>query len=183
MNIFEVIFKRIMDPLIHVIKEEPGTVIMLSCLYKCIRKFEKWQNPSDWNELDDVLNDILRRLSMESNNRLIAILITFVSSLTTLPMANTSYIKINTDFENLDQIKMLLEKTAEEKSAMISQLRESCRKYHNLLIGRWTKKLFEILLQQPIGGPEEMQLHLHVSFFKSILFALIILIIIQINFV
>lgn len=166
MNIFEVIYKRIMDPLIYVIKEEPGTVIMLSCLYKCIRKFEKWQNPSDWNEVDDVLNDILSRLAMESNNKLIAILITFVSSLTTLPMAKTSYIKINTDFENLNEIKMLLGRTAEEKSAMISQLREICREYHNLLIGRWTKKLFEILLQQPIGGPEEMALHLHVSLFS-----------------
>lgn len=77
-------------------------------------------------------------------------------------------LKIHTDFENLNQIKMVLGKTAEEKSAMISQLRESCRKYHNLLIGRWTKKLFEILLQQPIGGPEEIQLHLHVSFFSHL---------------
>lgn len=164
MNIFEVIYKRIMDPLIHVVKEEPGTVIMLSCLYKCIRKFKKWQNSSEWNEVDDVLNDILSRLAMESNNRLIAILITFVSSLTILPMEKTSYIKINTDFENLNQIRMILGKTAEERGTMISQLREYCRNYHNLLIGRWTKKLFEILLQQPIGGPEEMQLHLHVRF-------------------
>lgn len=151
--------------MIHVIKDEAGTVIMLKCLYKCIRKFEKWQNPSDWNEVDDVLNDILRCLAMESNNRLIAILITFVASLTTLPMEKTSHIKMHTDFENLNQIKMLLGKNVEEKNAMNSQLRENCRKYHNLLIGRWTKKLLDILLQQPIGEPEEMQLYLHVSLF------------------
>lgn len=164
MNIFEVIYKRIMNPLIVVIKEDQATVLMLSCLEKCIRKFDKWQNPSDWNEIDDVLDEVFKRLAFESNNRSISILLTFISKLTTIPMQKSTILKSNIDYENLEKIIEILNKPIEDRSAMIKKIRSECDEYHNLLVGRWTKKLTEIMLQLPIGKPKEIQLHLHVSF-------------------
>lgn len=156
-----------MTSIIHVVKEEPGTILMLSCLHKCIRKFDKWQNPSDWNELDDVLDVILKRVAFESSNRLTAILLTFVSSITTIPLQKSSVIRKNTNYENLNEIISIVNLSGDERTAIIKQLRNECSKYHNLCAGRWMKKLTEILLQLPTGQPEEMQLHLHVKLDKN----------------
>lgn len=153
-----------MDPLINVLKDERSTTLLLSCLYKCISQLDRWKNPSKWNEIDDVLNDIFKRILFESDNRCAAVLYLFVAKLTTLPLKRTQLFCDFTDFMNLDKVIAKVEKANEEQQTkQYEQLRNCFSMHHNLLIARWTKKLIEVFTQRTIiGSPEEIRFQIHV---------------------
>lgn len=153
-----------MNPLINVVKDEITTTLLLSCLYKCISNFDGWKNPSKWNEVDDVLNDIFKRILFESDNRCAAILYLFIAKLTTLPMKRPKLFCDQIDFENIDQVIAKVEKVnANEQAERYEKLRGCFSMYHNLLVARWTKKLIEVFTQRVIiGNPKEIRLQIHV---------------------
>lgn len=156
-----------MNPLINVLKDEQTTTLLLSCLYKCIKMFEGWKNPSKWNEIDDILDEILKRILFESCNRCVSILYLFVARMTTLPMKKPRIFINQTDFENLDEVIARMEKaTEEEQSEQYEKLRTGFSEYHNLLVARWSKKLIEVFTQRAIiGQPKEIRLQIHVISF------------------
>lgn len=153
-----------MNPLINVLKDEITTTLLLSCIYKCINKFEGWKNPSKWNEIDDVLDEIQKRILFESDNRCVVVLYLFVARLTTLPMKRPPIFNNQTDFEHIDQVIAKIEKpTEEEQRQQYDKLRSGFSMYHNLLIARWSKKLIEVFTQRAIiGQPNEIRLQIHV---------------------
>lgn len=161
LNLHEVIYKKLMNPLIDVIKDELPTVLLLTCLYKCVRQFNGWQNPSKWNEVDDVLESIMKRIPFESDNRCAAILYLFVAKLTLLPMKMPLNVSNQLEIECLDR---LIEKsTAPEQTEQYNKLRSIFEMHHNLSIARWSKKLMDIFAQRAIiGHAEEIRFHIHV---------------------
>lgn len=143
-----------------VIKSEQDTIVLLKCLYTCIDFDESWKTPSDWNKVDDVLEEICKRLVLEQDQNCLAVLFLFISKLTTLPIKQQEIIQKCTDFTNLKGI-MLKSKESDE----IVKLRDVCSKYHNLLCCRWMKNLKQIFLNQKLfGRPADIQLVIHVSF-------------------
>lgn len=153
-----------MKPLIQNMRDEDGTVLVLSCVYKCVESFEGWRNPSMWNEVDDVMEEVMDRIPMEVDNRCTAILFMFVCSLSTLPMKKPLIFKKLTDIEHLDQIIATCEKSTEEKREIFNQLREIFSSHHNLLIARWSRRLFQLFKDRDIvGKAEEIRYMLFVS--------------------
>lgn len=164
LNLHEVIYKKLMNPLISVLKDEDTTVLLLSCLYKCIRQFDGAQNPSKWNEVDDVVEHILQRIPFESDNRCAAILYLFVAKITLLQMKMPPIISNRLDIENLDRtIRHVENCTDDESSEQFDELRTIFQMHHNLPIARWTKKLLEVLTQRAIiGRADEIRFQIHV---------------------
>lgn len=164
LNLHEVIYKKLTNPLINVIKDEIPTVLLLTCLYKCIRQFDGWQNPSKWNEVDDVLETILQRIPFESDNRCAAILYLFVAKLTLLPMKMPQIVSNQLDIEFLDRLIVNVDKcTDNERGEQYDKLRTIFQMHHNLPIARWSKKLLEVFTQRAIiGRAEEIRFQIHV---------------------
>lgn len=164
-----------MNPLIHVLKDETTTVLLLCCLYKCVKNIDKWRDPSKWNEIDDVLKEILNRLPLEMDNRCAAILYMFVARIITLPLKLPPIFYDQTDFEHLDQVEANTESlTEEEQTELYNKLRSIFSGQHNLLIARWSKRLLNIFKQrQIIGMAPEIRFQIHVIvtkfYFKLIL--------------
>lgn len=157
MNIPNVIYKRLMHPLFIVCKDEPNTTLILQCLTKCLKSFNKWQKPTIWNEIDDVLGETIKRLAFEKECRNRMLLILFMARITTLPIDTIETIQNATNVINMRQHKLLDEGTFDE-------LRNVTGTYHNLLVARWTKKLMEYFKQQIIvGTPQEIKQQLNVS--------------------
>lgn len=145
-----------MNPLIVVVTDEVNITLLLSCLLKCAKTFSSWKDPSQWNEVDDILEEVMRRLAFENDYRRQMILILFISRITTLPLDKNVSVRNATDFSQLTNIIPL-------NVVAVKKLREICGTYHNLLVGRWTKKLVEYLTQQTIlGRPEQIQQQLNV---------------------
>lgn len=154
-----------MTPLIVTMKEETTVVLVMTCVMKCIESFDGWRNPSTWNEVDDVLEEILKRIPFETDNRSAAIHFLFVLSLTTVSMENKPRILLDQiDFKNLDAVLKSTERGTEAKSKLFNELRNIFASYHNLLIARWSKKLIEIFKQRTaiVGSPSEIRYMLHV---------------------
>lgn len=164
MNLHEVIYKKLMNPLINVLKDEITTVLLLTCLYKCVRQFNGWQNPSKWNEVDDVLDDVMKRIPFESDNRCAAILYLFVAKLTLLPMKVPQIASKQLDIEHLDRLIGHVEKcTDDERSEQYGKMRDIFQMHHNLAVARWSKKLLEVFTQRAIiGRAEEIRFQIHV---------------------
>lgn len=157
LNIPNVIYKRLMNPLFIVCKDEPNTTLMLRCLTKCLKSFNKWQNPTIWNEIDDVLAETIKRLAFEKEPRSHMLLILFMARITTLPLDKIEIIRNATNVINMNQHKLLDDDAFDE-------LRNVTETYHNLLVARWTKKLMEYFKQQTIvGTPQEIKQQLNVS--------------------
>lgn len=153
-----------MKPLIQNMRDEDGTILVLSCVYKCVESFEGWHNPSMWNEVDDVMEEVMNRIPMEVDNRCTAILFMFVCSLTTLPMKKPLIFNKLTDIEHLDLVIATCEKSTEEKREIFDQLREIFGSHHNLLIARWSRRLFQLFKDRDIvGKAEEIRYMLFVS--------------------
>lgn len=144
-----------MKSLIQNMTDEDGTVLVLKCLYKCVESLKGWHNPSMWNEVDDILEVIMDRIPIESDNRCTAILFMFVCSLTTLPMEKPQIFSRLVDIEHLDEMIKKCEKSAEEKREIFSQLRDIFSSHHNLLIARWTKRLLKMYKERDIIGKAE----------------------------
>ncbi|XP_055323516.1 uncharacterized protein LOC129578662 [Sitodiplosis mosellana] len=155
LNLYQVISKKLMQPLIQNMTDEEGTVLVLSCVYKCIESFEGWRDPSMWNEVDDVLEIIMDRIPIETDNRCTAILFMFVCSVTTLPMEKPRIFSSLTDIEHLDQVIATCVKPAGEKLEIFSQLRDIFSSHHNLLIGRWSKRLLRMFKDRDVIGKAE----------------------------
>lgn len=152
-----------MNPLITIAKDEVSMTLVLSCLLKCIKAFDKWQNPSEWNEIDDIFDEIMKRLAFETDTRCFTILLLFISRITTLPIQKMAIIQSSTNFEHLNDIISAMDNSC-DGSKQANQLRDTCKNYHNLLISRWTKKLMEIFTQKTVAVlPNEIKLQLHVS--------------------
>lgn len=153
-----------MNPLINVLKDEITTILLLTCLHKCIRHFDGWHNPSKWNEVDDVLDNIMQRIPFESDNRCASILYLFVAKLTLLPMKMPQIVSNQLDVEYLDRIIGNVEKcTDNERSEQYDKLRDVFQMHHNLPIARWSKKLLELFTQRAIiGRAEEIRFQIHV---------------------
>lgn len=160
----EVIYKKLMDPLIVVIKDEQPTVLLLSCLYKCVQQLDIWQNPSKWNEVDDVLDSVMKRIPFETDNRCAAILYLFVTKLTLVPMKMPVNVSNQLDFEYLNRLIGAVEKaTANDQTENYDKLRAIFHMHHNLAIARWSKKLMEIFTERAIiGHAEEIRFQIHV---------------------
>lgn len=158
-----------MNPLINVIKDEITTVLLLNCLHKCIQQFNGWKNTSKWNEVDDVLENIMKRIPFESDNRCAAILYLFVAKLTLLPMKIPQIVSNQLDIEYLDRIVVNVEKCTEnERSEQYDKLRAIFQMHHNLPIARWSKKLLEVFTQRAIiGRAEEIRFQIHVMHFGT----------------
>lgn len=167
LNLYQVIFEKMMKPLIQIVKDEANTTLLLCCLHKCIEAFNGWREPSTWNEVDDVLEEILKRLPFESDDRCAAILILFISSITTLPMSKPKIVRNQLQFDYLERIISIDDKKAEKQQ--FNELRTIFSMNHNLLIARWSKKLIEAFTQRTIiGKPNEIRLQIHVSVVKII---------------
>lgn len=165
LNLYQVIFKKLMKPLIQNMTDENGTVLVLSCVYKCVESFEGWHKPTVWNEVDDVLEEVLNRIPLEVDNRCTAILFMFVCSLTTLPMKKPQLFSKLTDIEHLNEVIATCKKSKEEKDEIFNQLREIFSSYNNLPIARWSKRLFKIYRDRDIiGKAEEIKYMLFVRY-------------------
>lgn len=165
LNLHEVIYKKLMNPMISVLKDEVPTVLLLTAVYKCVRQFSGWQNPSKWNEVDDVLDEVMKRLPLESDNRCVAILYLFVGKLTLLPMKVPQIASKALDIEHLDRIIAHVEKcTDDDRSEQYGKLRDISQTHHNLPVARWSKKLLEVFAQRAIiGRAEEIRFQIHVN--------------------
>lgn len=167
LNLHEVVYKKLMNPLINVIKDEHPTALLLICLYKCIRQFDGGEDLSKWNEVDDVLDDVMKRIPLESDNRCAAILYLFVAKLTLSSMKMPSIISNQLDIENLDRLIYNVEKCMDdddERSEQYDKLRTIFQMHHNLPIARWSKKLLEVFTQRAIiGRAEEIRFQIHVN--------------------
>lgn len=154
-----------MNPLINVLKDEVTTTLLLTCLYKCVRQFKGWSNPSKWNEMDDVLDDVMKRIVFETDNRSAAILYLFVAKLTLLPMKIPQIVSNQMDIKHLDRTIGNVDKCSDsERSEQYDKLRDIFQMHHNLPIARWSKKLLEVFTQRAIvGHAEEIRFQIHVS--------------------
>lgn len=153
-----------MKPLIHNMTDEDDTVLISKCVYKCVESFKGWHDPSMWNEVDDVLEVVMDRIAIETDNRCTAILFMFVCSLTTLPMEKPQIFSRLVDIEHLDQMITTCAKSAEEKREIFGQLRDIFSSHHNLLIARWTKRLLKMYKERDIiGKAEEIRFMLFVG--------------------
>lgn len=144
-----------MNPLIKIITDETGTVLVLSCVYKCIESFEGWRKPSNWNEVDDVMEEVMDRILIEVDNRCTAILYMFACNITTLPMKRPAIFSNLIDIEHLDRVIATCEKSVDEKHEIFKQLREIFSAHHNQLVARWTKRLFKTFEDRDIIGKAE----------------------------
>lgn len=150
-----------MDPLIVIIKDEAITVTLLECLYKCIENDTSWKQPSDWNKIDDILEEILKRIAFENDNRCISNLFLFVAKLTSLPIKDNDVLQKEIKFSVIDKTS---EKNADAIVNNFDNLRDVCRIYDNLLIYRWIKKLFQLFGHQTfLGRTEDTRIQLHVN--------------------
>lgn len=150
LNIFEAIYEKLLRPLIVIIKEELAIVDLLDCLYKCARHDECWKNPSEWNKIDDILEEILKRTELESDRRIIGIFLTFIAKVTALPVENNSILQraLNTHLPWKEY----------------EGLREFCKTNNNLLAYRWAKKLMKLFNNQELlGSSKETTLQLSVG--------------------
>lgn len=164
LNIYRVVFEKLMKPLIQIITDETGTVLILSCAYKCIESFDGWHKPDKWNEVDDILEEVMKRIPIEMDNRCTAVLYMFVCSITTLPLKKSRKFSELTDVTNLDHIIATANKSAEKKREIFNGLRTMFSSHHNLLIARWSKRIVRIFKERDIiGKAEEIRFLLFVS--------------------
>lgn len=153
-----------MTPLVATMKDEEITVLVMRCLMKCVQSFDGWRNPSEWNEIDDVIEAILKRIPFETDNRLAAIHFMFIMSITTVSMDNKPRMfQEQIDFSKFPRVLTHIEKSPDENSKLFDELRNVFASHHNLLIARWSKKLIEVFKQRTIvGKPNEIRFMLHV---------------------
>lgn len=147
-----------MNPLVVVVKEESTISMLLACLYKCIEHDSGWKEPSEWNKVDDVLEAIAKRVAFENDSRCVARYFLFIAQLTTLPIKENLIVQAAVNADKLD--------SSSEQAELVNytQLREICQIHDNLLVYRWTKKLFELYKHQTfLGQSSDIRLHLHVS--------------------
>lgn len=158
MNVFEAIYKKLLDPLIVIIKDESAIVTLLDCLYNCVKHDDSWKTPSDWNKVDDIVEEILKRVTLESDRRIISIFLLFIAKLTSLTIESNILIQNMVDFS-------ILESSIERlgKSIRYDEMRKFCQTNNNLLAYRWTKKLLNLFKSQALlGWSKETRLQLNV---------------------
>ncbi|XP_031616663.1 uncharacterized protein LOC116336734 [Contarinia nasturtii] len=155
LNIYRVVFEKLIKTLIKIITDESGTVLILSCAYKCIETFDGWRTPVKWNEVDDALEEVMKRIPFEVDNRCTAILFMFVCRVTTLPMEKSRIFSKLTDVTNLDYVIETAKKSAEDKREIFNELRNIFSSHHNLLIARWLRRLVKIFQDRDIIGKAE----------------------------
>lgn len=152
-----------MKPLITILTDEECTVLIYGCVYKCVKLIGKWKNPAEWNEVDDVLEDIMKRIPVESDNRCVAIIFLFILKLTTMPMDRPRIFNDLIDFEHLDDVMKASKMSNEQRRKMFNELRNIFKSHHNLLIARWSKRLIEIYKDRDVfGKPEDIRFQLYV---------------------
>lgn len=160
LNIFGVIQKRLAGPLIISSTDATNTSLILSCLVHCMKMSTCWQDPSKWNDMDDIIAEVMQRLALESKDDCRMILLLFLARITTLPLWKKAPGHITyktTNFMDLDRAWPLDTETFE-------LLRVECEKFHNLWIGRWNKKLMEYLTQLDIvGNADSIRMQVNVS--------------------
>lgn len=151
------------NPLLQILTDEENTTLILSCIYKCIEALPGWKNPSKWNEIDDVLEDLMNRLQIESDNRCVAIIFLFILKLTTLGMKRPKLFSDLIDFEHLDKVNAISRKTNEKRRELFNELRNIFQSHHNLHIARWSRKLIEIYkIRDIFGKSDEIRFQLFV---------------------
>lgn len=163
-----------MNPLLQVLTDEENTTLILSCIYKCIEALPGWKDPTTWNEIDDVLEDLMKRIQIESDNRCVAIIFLFILKLTTLGMDRPKLFSKLIDFEHLDKVVAVSRKSNEERRELFNELRNIFKSYHNLHIARWSKKLIEIYKSRDIfGKSDDIRFHIFVSILNKNVFLFI----------
>lgn len=159
MNVFEAIYKKLMDPLIVVVREEAAICTLLDCLYDCVRHDGCWKTPSDWNKVDDILEEIVKRIILENDRRIVSIFLLFIAKLTSLPIEANGLLQNAVNFSKL-------ESTFEANSSSnlkYDELRKFCKTNNNLLVYRWVKKLLNLFKSQTLlGWSMETRLQLNV---------------------
>lgn len=158
MNVFEAIYKKLLDPLIVIVKEESAIVTLFDCLYNCVKHDDSWKTPSDWNKVDDIIEEILKRITLENDRRIISIFLLFIAKLTSLPIESNILVQNMVDFS-------ILESSIERlgKSLRYDEMRKFCQTNNNLLAYRWTKKLLNVFKSQALlGWSKETRLQLNV---------------------
>lgn len=160
MNVYEAIYKSLFDPLLQTVKEEAALVTLLDCLYDCVRHDGSWKTPSDWNKIDDILEKIFERVTIESDRRIISIFLLFIAKLTTLPVGENALLQNMVTFSVLES---MVDQDSPIKVLRYDELRDFCKTINNLLIYRWAKKLLNLLKsQQLLGWSTETRLQLNV---------------------
>lgn len=163
MNVFEAIYKQLLDPLIVIVREEAAIVTLLDCLYNCVRHDDSWKNPSDWNKIDDIIEKIVGRVALENDRRLISIFLLYIAKLTTLPLEANSLFQNVVKFSTLEEI---VGPGSPIKAWQYDDLRKQCKTNNNLLAYRWAKKLLNLIkCQALLGWSVETRLQLNVCHF------------------
>lgn len=159
LNVLEAIYKKLMDPLIVVVREEAGIVTLLDCLYNCVRYDGCWKSPSDWNKVDDILEKIFERIILENDRRIVSIFLLFIARVTSLPIEANGLLQNAVNFSKL-------ESTVEANPSSnleYDELRIFCKTNNNLLVYRWVKKLLNLFKSQTLlGWSMETRLQLNV---------------------
>lgn len=162
-----------MKPLISILTDEESTVLVYRCVYKCVECIGNWNDPAKWNEVDDVLEDIMTRIPIESDNRCVAIIFLFILKLITLPMKRQKNFEQLVDFEHLDNVIKASKMSNEKRRQLFNDLRNTFKNHHNLLIARWSKRLIEIYQDRDIfGKPEDIRFQIYVCSFESFHFGI-----------
>lgn len=143
-----------------IVKEKAAIVTALDCLYNCVRHDDSWKNPSDWNRIDDILEEILKRVALENDRRIISIFLLFVAKLATLPVETSILLQNMVDFSILEN---MVESNASSDNLAYDELRRFCQTNNNLLAYRWAKKLLNLIKSQALlGWSTETRLQLNV---------------------
>lgn len=163
MNVFEAIYKQLLDPLIVTVREETAIVTLLDCLHNCVRHDGSWRTPSDWNKIDDIIEKILDRVALENDRRLISIFLLYIAKLTTLPAEENSLFQNFVEFSTLESTVV---PSSPLKGCEYHELRRYCKTNNNLLAYRWAKKLLNLFKSQALlGWSLETRLQLNVCHF------------------
>lgn len=145
-NIYEAIYSKIMNPLINTIKDEEATITVLNCLYDCVRNDKSWIAPSNWNKVDDVLEELLKRIALENSSKLSLFLFIIVTKLIALPIIDKKIVEMALDFNRIQSTAGIGDDNA------VTRLREVCGGLENHLAYRWTKKILVLFAHQTFFG-------------------------------
>lgn len=126
---------------------------------------KSWQkNPSDWNKVDDVLEDLVKRIALESKNAHSLVLLGFVAKFVALPIIGNDQVKNSLNIESMER-----RLKAGNFEHNIDKLKDVCSVFNNHLAYRWTKKLLELFAHRTFFGPTaDIVLALRVIFDRSI---------------
>lgn len=150
-NMYQAIYSKIMDPLIITIQNEETTITLLNCLYVCVRNDKSWLTPSNWNKIDDVLEELLKRIALENSNKLSLFMFIIVAKCIALPIMDNEIVRLALDFDRIESNSI----ADNCNDIAIDRLREVCCGFENHLAYRWTKKLLLLFAQQTFFGKTE----------------------------